>query len=189
MQNETTQLLAGIAQGDRQAAEALMPRVYEELRALAARKLRGERAGHTLQPTAMVNEVYLRLIDQSQVDWRDRSHFFAVAATQMRRILIDHARKRAAGKRGGGVQRLRIDEQLELQCAEDPFALIALDDMLEELEQLNARHARVVELRVFAGLTVNETAEALGVSPATVKNDFRVARAWLQNVLQAGTLT
>jgi RNA polymerase sigma factor (TIGR02999 family) len=121
------------------------------------------------------------MINQSRVDWRDRSHFCAVAASQMRRILIDYARKRAAGKRGGGARRLRIDEGLELSEEADPFELIALDDMLHKLEKLNERHARVVELRVFTGLTVVETAEALRVSPATVKNDWRVARAWLMS--------
>ena len=179
MQDETTRLLAGLTQGNRGDAEALMLRVYPELRAMAGRKMQGERSGHTLQPTALVNEVYLRMIDQTRVDWRDRSHFCAVAATLMRRILIDYARKRAAGKRGGGARQLKIDEGLELTDESDPFDLLALDDMLHELQQLNDRHARVVELRVFAGLNVNETAEALGVSPATVKNDWRVARAWL----------
>jgi RNA polymerase sigma factor (TIGR02999 family) len=185
MQDETTRLLARVAQGNRADAEALMPLVYEELRAMAGRKMQGERPGHTLQPTALVNEVYLKMIDQTRVDWRDRSHFCAVAATLMRRILIDYARQRAAGRRGGGAPQLRIDEGLEFSQGSDPFELIALDDLLHELAQLNARHARVVELRVFAGLSVSETAEALDVSPATVKYDWRVARAWLMSQYEA----
>ena len=178
MTNETTRLLAEAAQGDRGAAEALIPHIYHELRALAAARLRNERKDHTLQPTAIVNEVYLQLIDQAGVNWRDRNHFFAVAATQMRRILIDHARKRSAGKRGGGARRIQLDDQF-VQHNTDPLEMLALNDVLDRLQQLNARHARVIELRIFGGLTVTEAATVLEVSPATVKNDFRVARAWL----------
>ena len=183
MEQNTTQLLSGVVQGNRQDAEALMPLVYDELRVLAAKRLQAERAGHTLQPTALVNEVYLRMIDQTRVDWRDRSHFFAVAASVMRRILIDHARKRAAEKRGGGARRLMIEPDFELTEDTNPADLVALDDLLNELCRLNERHARIVELRFFTGLNISETAEALGVSTATVKNDWRVARAWLMSQL------
>ena len=179
MQDETQRLLAGVSAGNQEDAQALMALVYEELRAIAVRNMRNERLDHTLQATALVNEAYLRMIGQTNVDWRDRSHFCAVAATVMRRVLVDYARQRVAGKRGGGARRLWIDGVLEFGEQSDPFELIALNDLLCELEQLNERHARVVELRVFAGLTVRETAEALGVSAATVKNDWRVARAWL----------
>ncbi|HAY78490.1 MAG TPA: RNA polymerase subunit sigma-70 [Planctomycetaceae bacterium] len=178
MPNETTRLLANAARGDQGAAEALIPHIYHELRSLAAAKLRNERQEHTLQPTAMVNEVYMQLIDHADVDWRDRRHFFAVAATQMRRILIDHARKRAAGKRGGGARRVQLTDQF-IQHTTDPLEILALNEMLERLQELNQRHARVIELRIFGGLSVVETATVLEVSPATVKNDFRVARAWL----------
>lgn len=178
MPNETTRLLANAARGDHDAAEALVPHIYHELRALAAAKLRNERKDHTLQPTAIVNEVYLHLIEQTEVNWQNRNHFFAVAATQMRRILIDHARKRSAGKRGGGARRIQLDDQF-VQQNTDPLEMLALNDVLERLQTLNARHAQVIELRIFGGLSVNETAEVLEVSPATVKNDFRVARAWL----------
>ena len=184
MRDETTRLLAGVAKGNRQDAEELMSRVYQELKGMAAKKMQGERADHTLQPTALVNEVYLRMIDQTRVDWRDRTHFCAVAASLMRRILIDHARKRTAAKRGGGAHKLRIDERFEIGEDTDPSDIVALDDMLNELDRLNERHARTVELRFFAGLSIKETAEALGVSPATVKNDWRVARAWLMSQLE-----
>ncbi len=185
MSEETVRLLAGVARGDRQCVNDLMAHVYEELRAIAARRMREENAGHTLQPTALVNEVFLRMTDQARVDWRDKSHFFAVAANSMRRILIDHARKRTAGKRGGRAKKLVLNEELLLSDATDPLDLLALDDVLSRLSQLNERHARVVELRYFAGLSVEETAEVLGVSTATVKNDWRVARAWLTIQLES----
>lgn len=179
MPEDTAQLLAGAAGGDRQCAEALIAHVHQELRELAAQKLQSERPGHTLQPTALVNEAYLRLLGQTHVHWRDKGHFLAVAANLMRRILIDHARKRRADKRGGTALRLDFDEDILLSENTDPLDLIALDDVMNELAQLNARHARIVELRYFAGLNIEETAEAIGVSPATVKSDWRVARAWL----------
>ena len=181
--DDETQLLVGVSKGNRQDADELMERIYPQLRALAAKKLQGERVGHTLQPTALVNEVYLRMIDQTCVDWRNRGHFFAMAATLMRRILIDHARKRATGKRGAGARKLSIDGAFEVSGGTDSFDLVALDDMLNELGSLNERHARTVELRFFAGLSIAETAEVLGVSPATIKNDWRVARAWLMSQL------
>ncbi|MFN7733550.1 MAG: sigma-70 family RNA polymerase sigma factor [Pirellula sp.] len=179
MPDETTRLLAGVARGDHQCIDQLMAHVYDELRAIAANRMREENAGHTLQPTALVNEVFLRMVGQTRVNWKDRSHFFAVAANLMRRVLIDHARRRAAGKRGGGAKKLILDQEAILSSDTDPLDLVALDDVLTRLAQLNERHARVVELRYFAGLGVEETAEALGVSAATIKNDWRIARAWL----------
>jgi RNA polymerase sigma-70 factor, ECF subfamily len=183
MSDETARLLAGVAKGDRQSTDALMAHVYAELREIAARQMRSERSGHTLQPTALVNEAFFRLVDQANSDWRDKSHFCAIAAQLMRRILVDYARQRAAGKRGGQSNRLLLDDALILTDTTDPQDLVALDDVLTELARLNERHARIVEMRYFAGLSIEETAEALGVSPATVKNDWRVARAWLSTQL------
>ena len=183
MRDETTRLLQRACQGDRASAEQLLPLVYDELRAIAASKMREERADHTLQPTALVHEAFLRLVDQTQVEWQGRAHFCAMAANMMRRILIDHARRRAAQKRGAGMRKLALDEAGALTGAADPAELVALDDLLHELAALNERHARVVELRFFAGLSVDETALVLDVSPATVKNDWRIARAWLMSRL------
>jgi len=187
MRDETTRLLQNICQGDRGSVEALIPLVYDELKAIAARKLRDERPDHTLQPTALVHEAFLRLVDQTQVQWQGRAHFCAMAANMMRRILIDHARRRAAQKRGAGLNKITLDEAGALAAATDPTELVALDDLLNELGELNERHARVVELRFFAGLDVNETAHVLNVSPATVKNDWRAARAWLMSRLSDET--
>jgi RNA polymerase sigma factor (TIGR02999 family) len=179
MQDETTRLLLSASQGDRASMEALLPLVYDQLRVIAERKMRRERADHTLQPTALVNEAFLRLVDQSRVQWQGRAHFCAVAASMMRRILVDHARRRSAEKRGAGATPVVLDEALAPAHARSPLDIVALDDLLERLAALNERHARVVELRFFGGLSVKETAHALDVSPATVKNDWRVARAWL----------
>jgi RNA polymerase sigma factor (TIGR02999 family) len=153
-----------------------MPLVYTELRKLAASYLRVERPDHTLQPTALVHEAYLRLVDQRSVNWQNRAHFFGIAAQMMRRILVDHARRRQAAKRDGATYRLYTSE--EEATARDP-ELLALDEALSGLEALDARQARIVELRFFGGLTVEETAEVAGVSPATVKREWRTARAWL----------
>ena len=188
MSDETAKLLAGVALGDHECAKALMAHVYEELRTLAANRMQSERRDHTLQPTALVNEVYLRMMGQTKVDWRHKSHFFAVAAGLMRRILIDYARKRSAVKRGGKSRPLNHEDQLELGEETDPLDLIALDEVLTELGCLNERHARIVEMRYFAGLNIEETAVALGISPATVKNDWRVARAWLSTKLESGRI-
>jgi RNA polymerase sigma-70 factor (ECF subfamily) len=185
MSDETAQLLAGVARGDGHCIEALMAHVYQELKAIAAKKMQAERPDHTLQPTALVNEVYLRMVDQTRVDWRNKSHFCSVAANLMRRILIDYARKRTAGKRGGRARKLVLDEELLLSEATDPLDLIVFDDVLNELARLNERHARIVELRYFGGLNIEEVAEAIGVSPATIKNDWRVARAWLTTQLES----
>ena len=160
-----------------------MPLVYDQLRAIAAREMRGEGADHTLQPTALVHEAFLRLVDQERVQWQGTAHFCAVAASMMRRILVDHARAKAAGKRGGGAKCVALDEACTPARGSDPLDVLALDDLLRQLGQLNERHARVVELRYFGGLGVRETAQVLGVSPATVKNDWRTARAWLMGQL------
>lgn len=172
--------------GDESAAARLMPLVYDELRRLADSYLRRERPDHTLQPTALVNEAYLRLVDQTRASLRDRSHFFAVAARQMRRVLVDHARRHDAEKRGGGARRVSLDEAVDQ--AQDPrdLDLVALDAALDKLAELDARQARIVELRYFGGLTVEETAEALGVSATTVKDDWQSARAWLRREIRKG---
>ncbi|RMH19000.1 MAG: sigma-70 family RNA polymerase sigma factor [Acidobacteria bacterium] len=184
-ETDVTELLHAWRAGDQAALTRLLPRVYEDLRRLAGRHLARERAGHTLQPTALVNECYLELLDQNRVDWQDRAHFLAIAARTMRRILIAHARKRRAMKRGGGVLPLTLDEALEVAGGRR-LDLLALDDALRALEALSPRQSQVVELRFFGGLTIPETAAVLGVSPATVKNDWQMARAWLFNELRKG---
>ena len=173
-----TGLLVAWSNGDQAALDQLMPLVHDELRRMAHRYMRGERPGHTLQATAVVNEAYLRLIEIRRVQWHNRTQFFALAARSMRRILVDAARAHRSQKRGGGAHAVTLDEALVV--AEEPSAaLIALDDALEALKQLNERKARVVELRYFGGLTVAETAEILKVSPETVMRDWDFARAWL----------
>ncbi len=178
-QGETTRLLLEAGRGQRASLEALLPLVYEELKAIAIQRLRGERPDHTLQPTALVHEAFLRLVDQTRVQWQNRAHFCAVAANMMRRILVDHARGRAAEKRGAGRHKVPLLDTIGLARERNPVDIVALDDVLQELTRLNERHARVVELRFFGGLNVEETAHTLGVSTATVKNDWRAARAWL----------
>lgn len=174
-----THLLKEWNAGDPKALDRLTPLVYEELRHQAARYLRREAPGHTLQTTALIHEAYLRLVDAKNVDWQSRAHFFAIAANLMRRILVDHARRRDAHKRGGSQIRLPLDEAFGM-VKEIDVDLLAIDDALQRLEKLDSQQARVVELRFFSGLTVEETAEALGVSPKTVKRDWSVARAWLR---------
>ena len=165
--------------GKADALEALMPVVYNELHRQAVGYLRRERVGHTLQPTALINEVYLKLVDQRHVNWQNRAHFFGIAAQAMRRILVDHAKARHRGKRGGNAENLPI-EAAELAISNTKNVdLIALDEALTRLAELDDRQARIVELRFFSGMSVEETAEALGISPATVKNDWRSAKAWL----------
>jgi RNA polymerase sigma-70 factor (ECF subfamily) len=176
---DVTQILQAVSGGDKDAPARLMPLVYEELRRLANHYLRQERSDHTLQPTALVHEAYLKLIDQSRVDWQNRAHFFGVAAQSMRRILVDHARGHRASKRGGVQQKLTLDEAVDYSQSRD-IDLVALDDALNLLAELDQRQSRIVELRFFGGLTIEETAEALGVSPATVKVDWSMAKAWLR---------
>lgn len=181
-QSRVTQLLANLKDGDRAAANELMPLVYDEFRALAERQLRKERAGHTLQPTALVNEAYLRLIDQTRVDWHGRTHFFAVGAQAIRRILVDHARHHKRQKRGGGAARVALDEGVARapQADED---VLALHEALERLAKLDARQAQIVEMRFFGGMSVEEVADVLGVSKRTVEADWTMARAWLMREL------
>ncbi len=174
-----TQVLIEMCRGDVQAVDRLLPLVYDELRAVAARMLAGERPGHTLPPTALVHEAYLRLIDQSRTDWANRAHFCGVAAGIIRRILVDHARARLTAKRGGDRERLDVTD-METPGQASSLDLLSLDEQLQELERLHPRHRRVIELRFFGGLSVEETARVLGVSAETVKLDWRAARAWLQ---------
>lgn len=181
--HEVTHLLRQLQDGDGQAGEQLIRLVYDEMHRIAERYMRRERADHTLQPTLLVDEAYMRLVDQRHVTWQSRAHFFALAAQAMRRILVDHARRRGAARRGGGQRvTLRADVAVEAGRSLD---LIALDDALSRLALLDARQAQVVELRFFGGLDVAQTAEALGVSPATVKRDWAFARAWLSRELAA----
>lgn len=176
--SETTQLLRAWAGGNQEALDDLIPRVYRELRLLAARCLKNERQGETLQVSDLVHEAYLRLADVSQLDWQHRGHFFAVAATLMRRILVDRARKRLAAKRGQRAAGINVEHALDVSSSR-PAEIVALDDALNALALLSPRKARVVELRFFAGLEVRETAEVLRVSSDTVLRDWRLAKAWL----------
>lgn len=179
-----TELLVAWGGGDDSALEQLMPLVHAELYRLARREMRGEREGHTLQTTALVNEAYLRLVNLHGVSWNDRAHFFAISARLMRRILVDHARSRHYLKRGGGAAIVTFDEGLTVSAAPGTD-LVALDDALKALAAVDARKCQVVELRFFGGLSVEETAVALGVSPGTVSRDWRLARAWLLKQLDA----
>jgi RNA polymerase sigma factor (TIGR02999 family) len=181
---DLTRLLLDWSRGDQTALDRLMPLVYDELRALAERSLRHERSGHTLQGTALVHEAYLKLVDQRQVRWQDRAHFFAVAAQLMRRVLVDHARRHGAVKRGSGAPRLPLHEADAPAAAAPLVDWLALDCALDRLAALDERQARTVELRFFGGLTIEETAEVLQVSQATVKNDWNLARGWLYRELQ-----
>jgi RNA polymerase sigma factor (TIGR02999 family) len=181
---DVTALLGDWSRGDRTALNELLPLVYAELRSVAARQLRKERADHTLQPTALVHEVFIRLVDQRQVNWQNRAHFLGVAANVMRRILVDHARRRGASKRGEGVPSLSIDEARDVAVA-DGMPVLALDQALDRLEKVDAELARIVELRAFGGLTIEEAAHVLSVSPSTAKRDWRTAKAWLNRELGA----
>jgi len=176
---DVTQLLIDWREGKKQALAQLVPLVYDELRRLAGRRLSRERSDHTLQATALVHEAYLRLVDKTHPRWQGRVHFFAVAAQQMRRILVDHARSNQAAKRGGGRAKIPIEDGTVVLSHERPSDLLALDDALARLGSADHRKAQVIELRYFGGLTLEETAEALEVSTATVVNDSRFARAWL----------
>ncbi|HWZ42565.1 MAG TPA: sigma-70 family RNA polymerase sigma factor [Candidatus Saccharimonadales bacterium] len=180
-QNESrpiTLLLAAVKDGDKAAEAQLIPLVYKELHRLARHYMRGEREGHTLQTSALVNEAYLRLTGHHEVDFKNRGHFFAVSAQIMRRILVDHARSRDAGKRGSGVEKISLENALVYTDGES-WQVIALHEALTKLEQWDPRQCRIVELRFFCGLEVEETAEVLSVSTATVKRDFQQAKAWL----------
>ncbi len=176
---DATALLGDWSRGNRTALDQLLPLVYAELRRVAARQLRHERPDHTLQPTALVHEVYMRLVDQRQVDWHNRAHFFGVSAQVMRRILVDHARRHGASKRGEGVRCVSIDEAQDVAAASNEIPILALDHALDRLEKVDAELAKIVELRAFGGLTIEEAAHVLSVSPSTVKRDWRTAKAWL----------
>lgn len=173
-----TQLLIDLTNGKRAVVDDLLPLIYGELRSLAANYLRRERPEHTLQPTALVHEAYLRLVDQTQVTWQNRAHFFGMAAQMMRRILVDHARAHRAGKRGSGDRKVSLDENID-KAAERSSELISLDDALTELAGVDEFKSRIIELRYFGGLTVEETAEVLGVTPVTINRHWRMAKAWL----------
>jgi RNA polymerase sigma factor (TIGR02999 family) len=181
---DVTALLLAWRGGDQTALERLTPLVHAELRRLATHYLRRERAGHTLQPTALVNEAYLRLVNASQLPWQDRRHFFGVSARLMRQILVDAARARGYQKRGGDVLRVTLDPAL-LPAEPRDLDFLALDQALEELATFDARKAEVIELRFFGGLSIEETAATLSVSPETVKRDWRLARSWLRKRLEA----
>ncbi len=184
-QGEVTRWLVAGSGGDAHALESLLPLVYEELHRQAIRFFHRERAGHTLQPTALVNEVYLRMIDQHEVSWQNRAHFFGVAAQMMRRILVSHARSREAKKRGGGAQQITLDERVAAAPERD-LNLLALDEALTKLEAIDAEKSRMVELRFFSGLSVEETAEVMGVSPRTIDRQWQTAKAWLHREVSAG---
>jgi len=180
--SRVTALLADWSRGNEGALDQLLPLVYGELRRIAARQLRKERADHTLQPTALVHEVYLRLVDQRQVDWQNREQFFGAAALVMRRILVDHARRHAASKRGQGLRLVSIDEATDAE-APNEVPILALDHALDRLEAVDATLAKIVELRLFGGLTIEEAAQVLKVSPSTAKRELRTAKAWLKREL------
>jgi RNA polymerase sigma factor (TIGR02999 family) len=183
--NDITQLLLAWGDGDKMALERLMPLVYDELRRIAAKYMRGQRAGHTLQTTALVNEAYLRLIDSSRVNWQNRTHFFAISAQLMRRVLVDFARAKNSLKRGGERIQITLDERIKAVSDERETDLVALDEALQALAELNERQAQIVELRYFGGLTEEEIAETLNVSTRTVRRDWSIARAWLFRKMNA----
>ena len=183
--DDVTGLLIDWQSGDVEAQERLLPMVYSELHRLARLYLSGENVGHTLQATALVNEAYLKLIDQTRVSWQNRAQFFGVAARMMRRILVDHARERRAAKRGGGAWKLSLDDVGDIEGRRE-LDLVDLDAALVELAAFDAQQSRLVELRFFAGLTIRETAEALDISPATVKREWNMAKAWLYRRMTQG---
>ncbi len=176
---DVTQMLKEWSDGNQEILDKLMPLVYEELRRQASRYLRKERSNHTLQTTALINEIYLKLIDQRVVVWQNRAHFFAIAAQAMRRILVDYARQRQREKRGGKAENLPLEQAISIVSQEKSVDLVALDNALTRLEKFDERQARVVELRYFSGLSIDETAEVLSVSNVTVRRDWNMAKAWL----------
>jgi RNA polymerase sigma factor (TIGR02999 family) len=180
--HEVTQLLLAWSDGDKTALDKLTPLVYEELRRMAHRYMSRERPGHTMQTTALVNEAYLRLVNRENVHWQNRAHFFAIAAELMRSILVDHARSHAYQKRGGGARKIELDEAMVVS-QERAAEVVALDDALKSLAGIDPQQSRVVELRFFGGLTIEETAEVLHLSPATIKREWSTAKAWLYREL------
>ncbi len=185
--HDITGLLKAWSAGDRSALEELVPLVYADLRRRAASLMRNERAEHTLQPTAVVHEAFVRLVRAEGVDWKDRAHFYGVAARAMREVLVDHARRHESGKRGGRSQKRLSIEAVEVAVHPRTIDLLALDQALEKLAGLDERQARLVELRLFAGLTVQESAEVLGCSSATASRDYRHAEAWLRRQMRGAT--
>jgi len=183
---EVTQLLKAWSGGDAAALDQLTPKVYVELHRMAGKYMRNERAGNTLQTTALVNEVYMRLVDAVKVNWQDRAHFFAVSATMMRRILVDRARARGSAKRGGPMAKVNLDDAPEVAGGKRDREIVAIDEALEELAQMDPRKARVIELRFFGGLSVEETAEVLKISAQSVMRDWKLAKAWLTRELSGG---
>jgi len=179
-----TQLLVDWSKGDQAALERLMPLVYSELRRLATNYLRRERQGHTLQPTALVNEAYLKLVDQRNAKWQNRAQFFGISAQLMRRILVDHARQHQAAKRGGTDQKRISITSAEKIARQSEFDLLALNEALDELSKMDPQQGRIVELKFFGGLSIEETAEVLGIGHATVERDWKMARAWLRRQLE-----
>jgi RNA polymerase sigma-70 factor (ECF subfamily) len=180
--NDVTQLLVAWGNGDQTARDQLMPLVYAELHRLAHRHIKKERPGHTLQTSALVNEAFLRLVDQRDMHWQNRAHFFGIAAQMMRRILVDYARKRQFAKRGGNQVQVSLNEEL-LAAKQRSADVVLLDDALTQLAQVDYRKSKVVELKFFGGLSIEETAEALGVSPGTVMRDWTLAKAWLRRAM------
>lgn len=181
-ENPITALLAGLKQGNKQAEAELLPLVYKELHRLARRYMQGERPGHTLQTSALVNEAYLRLVGEHDIDWKNRAHFFGVSAQIMRRILVDHARRRDAQKRGGPAQKISLENAF-VYSEEQSWQVVAVHDALKKLAEWDERQAQIVEFRFFGGLGVEETAEVLSISPTTVKREFQHAKAWLYGEL------
>jgi RNA polymerase sigma-70 factor (ECF subfamily) len=174
-----TEMLIELTDGNKEVVNHILPHIYDELRKLASSYLRKERSNHTLQPTALVHEAYMKLIDQNRVKWQNRAHFFGIAAQVMRRILMDHARKHQAEKRGGEFEKLPIEEEILIVSHDKSAELVALDDALEELAKLDPDKAKIVELRYFGGLSIEETAEVMGVSVPTVNRHWKMAKAWL----------
>ena len=184
-EHDVTELLREWSEGDQQALSELLPIIYDELRQVAHRYLQRERAEHTLETTALVHEAYLKLIDQRSVNWQNRAHFFAIAAQAMRRILIDNARRRTAGKRGNGA-RVPLEE-VAVVSGERDDNLLALDEALRQLEEIDPQQSKIVELRYFGGLTIEETSEAMSLSPATVKREWSTAKVWLYGAMTGRT--
>ncbi len=188
MSHDANNLLAAVRDGDRSKMPQLVELVYDDLRRLAHHYMGNENPGHTLQPTALVHEAFLKLIDQTKVDWRGRSHFFAVGAQAMRRILVNHAKGRGRLKRGGGQRQIPLDEALTISL-DDDADVIAVDEALEKLAAVDEQQAKIVELRFFGGLTIDETAEALGLSKRTVEREWTACRAWLRRELASENAT
>ena len=180
---DITKILKAWNDGRREALDEIVPHVYDELRRQARRYLRRERGNHTLQTTALVNEAYLKLIDQRSVEWQNRAHFFGIAASLMRRILVDYARTKHRHKRGGAADDLPLDEAILIKAEDNDLDLLALDEALNRLAEIDGQQARIVELRYFSGLSIEETAEVMSISIATVKRNWNMARAWLHREL------